>query len=90
MQMADIRYDELPKAVKDNLSEAQWWEAQGDIIADGQPVPETADYINLKNGLRLRYQHGERAAGPLLPTYDLSGAHGKDDTQFDTTPPGAP
>ncbi|HEU5441957.1 MAG TPA: hypothetical protein VFU88_21940 [Ktedonobacterales bacterium] len=87
--MTDIRYDELPGEVRDNLSESQWWEAQRLIIPDGQPVPETDEYINLKNGLRLPYQRGQRAKGPLLATQDLSGGHGQDGTQFHSTPPGA-
>lgn len=89
--MADIglHYEELPREVRDNLSLEQWREAQQAVIAEGQPVPETAQYINLKNALIMTYQLGERAQGPMLPVHDLAGAHGKDDTQFHTSPPGA-
>ena len=85
----DIWYEQLPDSIKDNLSREQWHEAQQDLIADGQPVPETTAYVNVKNGQISTYQVGDRARGPLLPAHDLSGAHGKDDTQFHTTPPGA-
>jgi len=85
----DVPYAELPGPIKDNIAPDQWAEAQRDIIAEGDPVPETTQYINLKNGQILPYQQGQRAAGPLLPTHDLSGGHGTDDTQFNTTPKGA-
>ena len=49
---------------------------------------ETTAYVNVKNGQISAYQKGGQARGPLLPAHDLSGAHGKDDTQFHTTPPG--
>ncbi len=89
MVHVNITYDKLPGAIKDNLTPAQWEEAQRDVIAEGDAVPETTIYINVKNGLCQQYQAGEPAAGPLLPTHDLSGGHGADDTQFHTKPRGA-
>ena len=89
MPWADIGYEELPNLVKDNLTLDQWVQAQRNIISDGVPVPETTDYINLKNGQIHTYQIGEPADGPLLPVHDLSGGHGRDSTQFTTAPEGA-
>jgi hypothetical protein len=85
-----IRYEELPQAVKDNLSPEQWRLAQREVIWEGERVSETGMYINLKNGQRYVVEESVPANGPLLPVYDLSGAHGKDDTQFHTRPPTAP
>ncbi|HLH25167.1 MAG TPA: hypothetical protein VK066_21815 [Chloroflexota bacterium] len=89
MPHVDIAYDELPSAIKDNLSPAQWQEAQRDVILGGDPVPDTTQYISLKSGLCRQYRAGEPADGPLLPTHDLSGGGGADDTQFHTAPRGA-
>ena len=89
MVHVDIAYEKLPRAIKDNLTPDQWEEAQPDVIAEGDGVPETTVYINLKNGLCRQYLAGEPADGPLLPTHDLSGGRGADDTQFHTKPPGA-
>lgn len=85
----DLDYHQLPSPVQDNISAEQWPEAQRGVIQEGKPVPETTVYINLKNGLCLCYEIGQCAQGPLLPTHDLSGARGKDDTQYHTSPPGA-
>ena len=82
-------YAELPQLIKDNLSEQQWLEAQRDIIDEGETIPETARYIDVKNGQIHQHTAGERATGPLLPVHDLSGGGCKDDTQFHTTLPGA-
>ncbi len=41
MPRVDVTYDELPGTLKDNLSPAQWAEAQRDVIAEGEPVPDT-------------------------------------------------
>lgn len=82
-------YHELPQLIKDNLDERQWLEAQRDIIDEGGTIPETAQYIDIKNGQIHQHSAGETAGGPLLPVHDLSGGGGKDDTQFHTTPPGA-
>ncbi len=84
-----LPYDQLPNEVKHNLTEEQWAEAQRDVVEEGVRVPETTVYMELKNGQCRTYQAGEVANGPLLPTHDLSGGHGKDDSQFFTTPPGA-
>ncbi len=89
MPETERHYKLLPRQVRDNLSYEQWQEAQPGVIADGQPAPETTEYINLKNATIRVYQQGERAAGPLLPVHDLAGARGQDDTQFLTSPPGA-
>lgn len=90
MPFVDIPYEELPRAVKDNLSEEQWRLAQREVIPEGDKVPETATYINLKNGQSYVVKEGERTTAPLLPIYDLSGGGGTDDTQFHTHPPMAP
>lgn len=89
MQNPYVHYENLPSPIKDNLSPEQWLEAQNAIILEGNPVPETTSYINIKNGVCQQYQAGERAPGPLLPTHDLAGGRGYDDTQFHTSPPGA-
>jgi hypothetical protein len=89
MPHVDIQYEKLPREIKDNLTPAQWKAAQPGVIDEGQPVPESTVYINLKNGLCRPYQAGEPANGPLLPTHDLSGGRGADDTQFHTKPHGA-
>lgn len=89
MAFIDIDYDKLPGAVKDNLTEQQWREAMRDVIPDGAPVPDSTDYINLKNGQCNSYEAGDPAMGPLLATHNLSGGRGKDSTQFHHTPPGA-
>jgi hypothetical protein len=90
MPRIDIPYEQLPDVVKDNLSPEQWLEAQRDLILEGEEVPDTAYYVNLKNSMFREYLAGERAEAPLLPVHDLSGGRGKDSTQFHTTPPGAP
>jgi hypothetical protein len=59
------------------------------VIADGDSVPDTTTYINLKNGQIHQYTAGQAANGPLLPTHDLSGGHGRDSRQFHTAPSGA-
>ena len=89
MAHLDLAYDKLPGAIKDNLSPAQWEEAQRDVIAEGDAVPETTVYVDVKNGQCRAYQAGELASGPLLPAHDLSGGGGADDTQFHTMPRGA-
>ncbi|MBX5490895.1 MAG: hypothetical protein IRZ14_07030 [Chloroflexi bacterium] len=85
----DIPYDQLPAAVKHNLSREQWLEAQRGVILEGQSVPDTTQYIDLKSGQCRQYIAGEVATGPLLPTHDLAGGRGADSTQFRTTPPGS-
>jgi hypothetical protein len=85
----ELEYERLPSPVKRTLSADQWEAARRGVVAEGQPVPETTDYINLKNGQCLRYQRGEPAPGPLLATHDLAGGRGRDSTQFSTEPAGA-
>ncbi|HEV7663794.1 MAG TPA: hypothetical protein VGQ62_09690 [Chloroflexota bacterium] len=82
-------YEVLPRAVRDNLSPDQWREARREVVRSGTKIPETARYINLKNGLSFEYTAGQVANGPLLPVADLAGGRGKDDTQFHTAPRGA-
>jgi hypothetical protein len=82
-------YEALPRAVRDNISREQWPEARREVVHSGTKIPETARYINLKNGLVFEYEAGQVATGPLLPVADLSGGRGKDDTQFHTAPRGA-
>ena len=89
MPHVDIPYEQLPDPVKDNLTEAQWREAQRGAVLEGQEIPETTIYMNLKTAQQLLYEVGMRANAPLLPMHDLSGGHGADDTQFHTSPPGA-
>ena len=84
MPTIDIAYEELPKLVKDNISSDQWPAAQREAIVAGDLVPEDAYYINLKNGQIHHLAQGERAPGPLLPSFDLSGAGGKESRQFYT------
>src|SRR5690349_5924840 len=50
MPHVDIAYEELPDTVKDNLTEAQWREAERGAILEGMKIPETTFYVNLKNG----------------------------------------
>jgi hypothetical protein len=82
-------YEALPRAVRDNISRDQWPEARREVVKSGTKIPETARYINLKNGLIFEYKAGQVANGPLLPVADLAGGRGKDDTQFHTAPQGA-
>jgi hypothetical protein len=89
MPIVDIDYEQLPSAIKDNLSPDQWRRAQRGIIAEGTPVPDTTRYIDVKSGLCFEYQAGEPARGYILPVHDLSGAGGKENAQFETAPRGA-
>jgi hypothetical protein len=86
-QILDISYEELPHAVKNNLTPRQWAAAQGNVIPEGGFVPQGTVYMNLKNGQCRFYEFGERAPAPLLATHDLAGGRGADDTQFHTAPP---
>ena len=85
----DVAYEQLPQLVKDNISAEQWPEARRAVVHEREPIPETTDYINLKNGQIHTYEIGQLADGPLLPAHDLSGGGGKDSTQFHTAPRGA-
>jgi hypothetical protein len=64
-------YDELPRRVKDNIPRERWPLALHQVIYPGQPIPDSARYINLKNGLIFEYELGQRADGPLLPVSAL-------------------
>lgn len=89
MAHIDISYEELPDLLKDNLTADQWRQAQLAVVGDGDSVPESTYYLNLKNGQIHEYTAGQRANGPLLPTHALSGGHGNDSRQFHSAPPGA-
>ncbi len=82
----DMPYEQLPNPVKQNLTPAQWVEARHNVIPEGGLIPQTTEYLNLKNGQRRMYTFGDRAPAPLLATHDLSGGRGADDTQFHTAP----
>lgn len=82
MALTEHRYASLPEAVRNNLSEEQFLLARVDIVAAGEVIPETTEYIDLGSGVRRIHERGEIAQGDLLPTHDLSGAHGKDSTQW--------
>jgi hypothetical protein len=85
----ELNYEQLPRLVKDNISLEQWSEAQRAVIAPGAVVPESTDYINLKNGQIHGYAIGDEAEAPLLASHDLAGGGGKDSTQFRTAPQGS-
>jgi hypothetical protein len=89
MATADLAYEQLPSEVKDNLSAEQWDEVQRFIIFEGERVPDTTTYINLKNGQIHQHERGEPARGPLLATHNLAGGGGKESAQFESSPPGA-
>jgi hypothetical protein len=89
MPHVDIDYDKLPQRIKDNISEDQWPEAQREVIPDGESAPDTGYYINLKNGQIHEFSAGDAVSGPVLPVHDLAGAGGKNDSQFESTSPGA-
>ena len=82
MAITELKYSELPDVVKDNLSEDQFRMAFADIIEEGQRIPQTTQYIDLENGQMQVFSEGDTSPGDLLPTHDLSGADGKNDTQF--------
>jgi hypothetical protein len=75
-------YDALPKRVKDNIAREQWPQALHEVVHPSGPIPESAQYINLKNGRVFLYQVGQVANAPLLPLHALAGARGKEDRPF--------
>lgn len=83
MALKDVRYADLPEAIKNNLTPDQFEFARIDVVEEGEIVPETTEYIDLASGIRKVFSRGERAPGDLLPTHDLSGAHGKDYSQWE-------
>lgn len=85
-----LEYEQLPGAVKNNLTASQWEEARPFVVADGASAPETTVYLNLKNGQMYRYESGAPVSGPALAAHNLSGGRGSDSTQFHTAPAGAP
>ena len=82
MGLTRIEYADLPEVVKNNLTADQFDLARVDIIQPGEEIPETTEYIDLASGIRRVHRRGDVAAGNLLPTHDLSGAHGKEYTQW--------
>ncbi|MCL4370529.1 MAG: hypothetical protein M1380_06435 [Chloroflexi bacterium] len=82
MALRELRYAALPDAIKNNLTEEQFQLARVDVIEEGETIPETTEYIDLGSGVRRVHHRGEAATGNLLPTHDLSGAHGKDSSQW--------
>ncbi len=84
--LSDIAYEELPNAVKDNLTPGQWAEALGNVIPEGGMIPQTTIYLNLKNGQSFKYEFGQRAPAPMLAEHDLAGGRGADTTQFHGSP----
>jgi hypothetical protein len=75
-------YDGLPKRVKDNIAREQWPQALREVVHKSGPIPESAQYINLKNGRVFLYQVGQVANAPLLPLHALAGARGKEERPF--------
>ncbi len=84
MDVKEWRYEALPEEVRNNLSEDQFQLARVDVVEEGETIPETTEYIDLGSGVRKVHHRGEPAPGDLLPTHDLSGAHGKDYSQWQT------
>ncbi len=84
MTLREVRYTALPEEIKNNLTEEQFQLARVDVIEEGETIPETTEYIDLGSGIRRVHHRGETAPANLLPTHDLSGARGKDNTQWET------
>ena len=84
MAVRGVRYATLPEEVRRNLSEEQFDLARVDVVEEGEPVPESTEYVDLGSGIRRIYRRGDIASGNLLPTHDLSGAHGKDSSQWES------
>lgn len=89
MPVLNVDYEKLPQQVKDNLDEQQWEKARQAVVMSGDLIPETTQYINVMNGQIRTYELGQTADGHLLPTHDLAGARGQDDSQFESSPRGA-
>jgi hypothetical protein len=85
--LQDVPYDQLPKRVKDNISREQWPHALREVVHPSAGIPESTQYINLKNGRVFLYQVGQRANAPLLPIHALAGARGKEDRPFEHAHP---
>jgi hypothetical protein len=90
MAANELDYEQLPGAVKNNLTASQWEEALHLVVADGAAAPETTVYLNLKNGQLHRYEAGVPVSGPVLAAHNLAGGRGNDSAQFHTAPAGAP
>ncbi len=78
-----MEYEQLPQLLKDNLTADQWVKARAALIDEGEPVPETTQYLDLKNGQIHLLEKGETTHGEILPAHDLSGGDGRDDSQFE-------
>ncbi len=83
MALPDISYQDLPEFVKNNLSEDQFELAKVDILEPGETIPETTEYVDLATGVRKIYRTGDAAPSSLLPAHDLTGARGKDSSQWE-------
>lgn len=84
MSLREVRYEALPDEIKNNLTEEQFQLAWVDVVEEGEIIPETTQYIDLGSGVKRVYRRGEIATSNLLPTHDLSGAHGKDNSQWES------
>ena len=82
MRLREVRYAALPDEIRNNLTEEQFQLSMVDIIEEGERIPETTEYVDLGSGIRRVHQQGELATSNLLPTHDLSGARGKDNSQW--------
>ena len=89
MDAPSLAYATLPQRVRDNISADQWDQIQHLIIQQGDAIPDTTGYINLKNGQIQQCERGAPATGPLLAEHNLSGGGGKNDSQFEGAPFGA-
>ena len=83
-------YESLPAPLQQNLTAEQWTEARRLVIPQGGSVPETTQYLNLKDGQLRIYDSGDTADGPLLAAHNLAGGRGRDSDQFRSAPRGAP
>jgi hypothetical protein len=72
MAIDDVpQYEHLPKRVKDNVAPRQWPAAERAVVHKTATIPDSGQYINLKNGLVAEYIVGETANAPLLPVHAL-------------------
>jgi hypothetical protein len=84
-----LPYAQLPAPVQQNLTAEQWLVARHLVVAEGRPVPEATQYLNLKNGQFRPYRQAEPAEGPLLAAHNLAGGRGQDSGQLRSTPASA-
>ncbi|GEM_PF-4358204 len=84
MAIVHVRYAAMPEDIRNNLTEDQFELARVDIVAEGDIIQETTEYIDLGSGMRKIHHKGDIAPGNLLPTHDLSGAFGEDNSQWES------